>query len=901
MKLHVFVINLERCVEKKKRMKKRLQNINHTFINAIDGKKLNDRKLKKMDGNVLKEWRDPYSGRNITWGEIGCALSHYNIYKRCVDENIDIAIIFEDDVLIPDNFNLKINKIITDLNKIPNWDFCYLGRKSMDSNDKEYNSDFVLSGYSYWLCSYIVNLNGMKKIINSGMKQNLIPHDEIMPILGNVSPYKQFYKYYKIKEPLNMYSLKKLICKPEEEAFKKSDTENSKEIETYTNDLLILATGTDMNDGLKRFIESCKVYGLKYKIMGYNKKWNGGNQSGGGQKINLLIETIKDMSDEQIILVTNSYHVIMTSNSKEILDKYNKFGNKIIFSTESMCRPDIQKISQYPIKPYKDNIFLNSGGFIGKIGDIKNIITNINDNYSDQRWYTGIFLRNQKSKKIDLDYNCEIFQCLDNYENNIDINHSSSRITNKFTNTKPCHIHGNRTLENKIILNRLESYLMRNWTDTWGYNKKNIISIDDTIMHYIYINIYIVKDTQYEYMDDYVIEMVKNNINEVLKVFPNIDYKIYLDIKDRNEILKDACLKNNDYLWIVDTKYIINNKKILLNLLLQNKGVIAPLLSKKGKLWSNFWGNVTDKGWYKSSFDYNSIVEYKIHGCWNVPYISGNILIKNKYLKNMQNFFINNYNPNFNYYMVFSYNCRINNISMYIENVEEYGYIYEDINSLVPNNAINKDFYLLEYKREIWKKKYLDPRFNEAINDWNKLPVKEPKKNIFTFPFVTELFCDHLLEEVNNLNEWSVGGDKRISDNRINNVENYPTVDIHMKQIGFREQWTDIIHKYIAPLVSHLYSPIKTEGINIAFVIKYEIGNQEYLNPHHDSSTYTISIALNDHNTDFTGGGTKFIKQDYVLQNPKGYGSLHPGRLTHWHEGLPIKSGTRYLMITFVD
>jgi GR25 family glycosyltransferase involved in LPS biosynthesis len=899
MKARVFVINLDRCVEKKKRMKKRLHNINHTFINAIDGKKLNDRKLKKMNGNVLKEWRDPHSGRNITWGEIGCTLSHYNIYKRCVDNNIENAVILEDDVDIPNGFSKLINKYIDELNHdINDWEFCYLSRKAMNSEKENLNQfkNFVKADYSYWTCSYIINLKGMQKMIKSNYNQNIIPADEILPILGHVSPLKEYYKHYNIQEPLNMYSLKHMICNPEEEAFKKSDTENSKEIETYTDNLLILATGTDMNDGLKRFIESCKVYGLKYNIMGYNKKWNGG-----GQKINLLIETIKDMSDEQIILVTNSYHVIMTSNSKEILDKYNKFGNKVIFSTESLCYPDIEKIYEYPIIPYKKNIFLNSGGFIGKVGDIKNIITNIKDNYNDQRWYTGIFLKNLKTKKIDLDYDCEIFQCLDNYENKIDINYSSSRITNKFTNTKPCHIHGNRTLENKIILNRLESYLMRNWTDTWGYNKKNIISIDDTIMHNIYINIYIVKDTQYEYIDDYVIEMVKNNIKEVLKVFPNIDYKIYLDIKDRNEILKDACLKNNDYLWIVDTKYIINNKKILLNLLLHNKGVIAPLLSKKGKLWSNFWGNVTDKGWYKSSFDYNSIVEYKIQGCWNVPYISGNILIKNEYLKNMQNFFINSYNPNFNYYMVFSYNCRINNISMYIENVEEYGNIYEDIKSLVPNNAINKDFYLLEYKREIWKKKYLDPRFNEAINDWNKLPVKEPIKYLFSFPFVTELFCDHLLEEVNNLNEWSVGGNKRISDDRINNIENYPTVDIHMKQIGFRKQWEDIIHTYIAPLVSHLYSPIKTEGINISFVIKYEMGNQEYLKPHHDSSTYTILIALNDHNTDFTGGGTRFIKQDHVLQNKKGYCTVHPGRLTHWHEGLPIKSGKRYVMVTFVD
>ena len=86
--------------------------------------------------------------------------------------------------------------------------------------------------------------------------------------------------------------MKDLIVQPKN-AFKVSDTENTKEVETYSEDLLVLATGTDMNDGLKRFIKSCKVYGLKHEIMGLGKKWNGGNMAkgpGGGQKVNLLKE-----------------------------------------------------------------------------------------------------------------------------------------------------------------------------------------------------------------------------------------------------------------------------------------------------------------------------------------------------------------------------------------------------------------------------------------------------------------------------------------------------------------------------------------------------------------------------------------------------------------------------------
>ena len=103
----IFVVNLERCKEKNKRMKDRLGNINYKMIKAVDGENLTREKLINMDGDILKDWKDPYSGRNITWGEVGCTLSHCNIYKKCLMENIDNAIIFEDDVLLKDDFQKR--------------------------------------------------------------------------------------------------------------------------------------------------------------------------------------------------------------------------------------------------------------------------------------------------------------------------------------------------------------------------------------------------------------------------------------------------------------------------------------------------------------------------------------------------------------------------------------------------------------------------------------------------------------------------------------------------------------------------------------------------------------------------------------------------------------------------
>ena len=172
MKFKTFVINLERCPEKRKRMEERLKGEEYEMFKAYDGRELTNEKLEKMGAGILKDWRDPWSGRNVTWGEVGCGLSHYSVIEKCVQENVEIAVILEDDVIIPDNFSEHINSVLNDLNKIDDWEFCYLGRYAQrPGDDIDYNEKFIKPGYSYWLCAYIMNLKGMKKVVDSGMKK----------------------------------------------------------------------------------------------------------------------------------------------------------------------------------------------------------------------------------------------------------------------------------------------------------------------------------------------------------------------------------------------------------------------------------------------------------------------------------------------------------------------------------------------------------------------------------------------------------------------------------------------------------------------------------------------------------------------------------------------------------
>nr|QBK89144.1 MAG: 2OG-Fe(II) oxygenase [Mimivirus LCMiAC02] len=196
-------------------------------------------------------------------------------------------------------------------------------------------------------------------------------------------------------------------------------------------------------------------------------------------------------------------------------------------------------------------------------------------------------------------------------------------------------------------------------------------------------------------------------------------------------------------------------------------------------------------------------------------------------------------------------------------------------------------------------KENIVPNIYENINNktLSNINFKEPIRDLFDFMFFTKRFCKDLIEVSDIYGNWSDGenADKRLG----GGYENIPTRDIHLKQMGLADQWKFILDNYISKLASHYYSYFRTNKTNIVFVVKYSMDGQKKLQPYHDSSSYSVLFTLNK---DFEGGGTHFIRQNYKTSNvPIGNCSLHPGKLTHYHEGLAITSGERYIMVAFIN
>ena len=93
--MKIYIINLKTAEAKKQRIKGLLDEMGceYEFFEAIDGSRVDTSKFK-----ASPHWMDPYHHTHITEGEIGCALSHFMLWKKIVESDIDRAIILEDDV-----------------------------------------------------------------------------------------------------------------------------------------------------------------------------------------------------------------------------------------------------------------------------------------------------------------------------------------------------------------------------------------------------------------------------------------------------------------------------------------------------------------------------------------------------------------------------------------------------------------------------------------------------------------------------------------------------------------------------------------------------------------------------------------------------------------------------------
>ncbi|XP_030063805.1 inactive glycosyltransferase 25 family member 3 [Microcaecilia unicolor] len=215
----VFLINLKRRSDRRERMLRSLyeQEISCEVVDAVDGSALNSSDIKKLGVNLLPGYYDPFSGRTLTKGEVGCFLSHFTVWKEVVKRQLDRAVVMEDDVRFEGFFKQRLMRLMKEVTEATlNWDLIYLGRKQVNIEPEESVegvTNLVHASYSYWTLAYVISQQGAQKLLNAEPLSRMLPVDEFLPIMSDTHPNEQ-YKAHFVNRNLQVFSAQPLLVYP---------------------------------------------------------------------------------------------------------------------------------------------------------------------------------------------------------------------------------------------------------------------------------------------------------------------------------------------------------------------------------------------------------------------------------------------------------------------------------------------------------------------------------------------------------------------------------------------------------------------------------------------------------------------------------------------------------------
>ncbi|XP_060750983.1 multifunctional procollagen lysine hydroxylase and glycosyltransferase LH3 [Tachysurus vachellii] len=712
----------------------------------------------------------------------------------------------------------------------------------------------------------------------------------------------------------------------------------TEEARAKADDLLVITAATEETDGFKRFMRTAQEFNYTVKVLGLGEEWRGGDVAktvGGGQKVRWLKKEMQKYKDklDLVILFVDSYDVILSAGPDELLRKFSRFNHRVVFSAEGFCWPDQRLASKYPVV-HTGKRYLNSGGFIGYAPEIYTLVQQwkYRDNDDDQLYYTRVYLNKEQRTKFNmtLDHKSRIFQNLNGAIEEVVLKFEKSRVRarNVAYDTLPVVIHGNGPT--KLQLNYLGNYVPNAWTYERGCGVCDddllyLSDVPDKEMPQVLIAVFIEQPTPF--IEEFLKRLTTINYphtrlrlflhNNVVyheqhvqqfwvkhrTLFPNarvVGPEENLHHAQARTMAVELCKSDPtcDYYFSIDSDVALVNPDILRILIEENKPVISPMLSRHGKLWSNFWGALSPEGFYSRSEDYIDIVQGKRVGVWNVPYITQVYLIHGEVLRTRLSHVSLYQEEGLDPDMVFCRAVRDQGVFMFVTNRDEFGRLISTSNYNI--SRLHPDMWQIFDNPTDWREKYVHENYSQIFEDDLKV-VEQPCPDVYWFPAFSHKMCNDLIETMEHFGQWSGGKheDERLS----GGYESVPTVDIHMNQIQFEKEWLKFLKDYIAPVTEKLYPGYYAKAKAVMnFVVRYRPDEQPSLRPHHDSSTFTINIALNSKGKDYEGGGCRFLRYDCRIEAPrKGWSLLHPGRLTHYHEGLPTTKGTRYIMVSFVD
>ncbi len=435
--------------------------ITYDTIKAVNGYDVTYEDLLKMGFDVDHDWIDPILKTPLTRGEVGCFLSHWKAWKQCIKAN-EPVLVLEDDAIVTEKFSYdELYRM-----RRQGYNFIYLGWKEM-SKSIPIDDKFVQPVYPYWGLAYMITPESAKILTEE--RPEIIPVDEYLP---------------KMIERMNVCAYQENVIVPRDRADGGSDIHPQDRYDYFWDfDYHVLTVATDESKAHK-LLSSARKRGVDITNLGKGVKWEGGVMEmghGGGHKINLVKEFIEDKKDSDVILFLDGYDTFLSDSTDEIISRYMEFFHKIVFSSERFCWPDegyaddLKALNENQNTPYQ---YLNSGMYVGRVGELKKLFSAPIENNSDDQLYVQ-----QQYLKGECDIVCDVEGYIFS-SSEPQITKKRGQLYNPVTNCYTCAYHGNGGDDAKEILDNIyERYFGKpniTYTTTSVYEKlsDDILLID---------------------------------------------------------------------------------------------------------------------------------------------------------------------------------------------------------------------------------------------------------------------------------------------------------------------------------------------------------------------------------------------------------------------------------------
>ncbi len=170
-KFKILVINLDRSADRLASISSQLERVGMSFerVAAFDGKALSDEFVQEHSPKrvVSKTYH-----RALSNAEVACSLSHQKAWRKIIDDDLDFAIVLEDDCELLNNFTDTVN-LIAGL-PADSWDFIKLyalrrggGENIAKSIDYKGHTFVTYHRYPLGFVGQAVSRRGAEKLVKN--------------------------------------------------------------------------------------------------------------------------------------------------------------------------------------------------------------------------------------------------------------------------------------------------------------------------------------------------------------------------------------------------------------------------------------------------------------------------------------------------------------------------------------------------------------------------------------------------------------------------------------------------------------------------------------------------------------------------------------------------------------